>query len=572
MQNLLTNALPPLLATVLEPIWVLLTRISCVMKPMEELQKMSADARRSLLLKYNSLPPQLNTWYAIRARHSVIAVMTLVAVLANVLTIALAGLFIQKPVVQVQQSISTAICSPVTAGDLQYVSVGNNSFGGAQAQAYLVALSNFTGGTSLPPWTSAQYFFMPVKFKQAETIDGQEYILNTTGYGSDLTCQELTVDPSDNMVNITFNSTATQARIATQYIESDSFLVNCATGMNLGGIPNGRKGFELVGSISNPNPSIMTANKTRSESVCSRKITKGWARADLEMQPDPSNRTTSGPSGLQRVEISNLQTSIVSCEARLKSVPLKVTFSEVGAVLDSVPIGEPIYDDPKTNLSLILRETAELLAGGGPVGGIFWHNGTLAVDYVQEMIRDLTKSTNFVDPATPLPDFATISSTLKDLHSRLFAIQMSLRTSAFLSAPASSAPIPVQIASFETRTFMSESMYRLALAILCIDIVVAFVFFLQAPRPFLPRLPTTVASQLAFFGNSHAWADVQDAARNAPDGELLDLAKNKRKYGYGSYVSSDGRPHMGIERVPFVQPVARARKRKVVPSPKSEEG
>jgi hypothetical protein len=65
--------------------------------------------------------------------------------------------------------------------------------------------------------------------------------------------------------------------------------------------------------------------------------------------------------------------------------------------------------------------------------------------------------------------------------------------------------------------------------------------------PFLPRLPTSIASQIAYFASSHAIDDVRKAG-----GDLSELDKQGYRYRYGKYVREDGKTHISIERVPDV--------------------
>jgi hypothetical protein len=67
------------------------------MRSMQELHSGQAPARKSLLLQYTSLLPQLIIFRALRARHFL---PQLVALLANVLTVTLSGLFSQSQVFQ----------------------------------------------------------------------------------------------------------------------------------------------------------------------------------------------------------------------------------------------------------------------------------------------------------------------------------------------------------------------------------------------------------------------------------------------------------------------------------------
>ena len=95
--------------------------------------------------------------------------------------------------------------------------------------------------------------------------------------------------------------------------------------------------------------------------------------------------------------------------------------------------------------------------------------------------------------------------------------------------------------------FMSEPLFYISITVLVLDLLVAIVFYCRLPTPFLPRMPTNVANQIAFFAGSHVVDDVQNAG-----GDLRDLDRQGFRYGYGRYLGKDGKVHLGIEREPYV--------------------
>jgi hypothetical protein len=114
VQNLLENYIPTAIATLIEPLWVLINRLLCLLQPIEELKTCNANAKDSIDLDYSSLPPQLVILKALRARHLVLAAVCSMALLANVLSIAFAGLF-HHNVVAVFKSVCTQKLLVVTS-------------------------------------------------------------------------------------------------------------------------------------------------------------------------------------------------------------------------------------------------------------------------------------------------------------------------------------------------------------------------------------------------------------------------------------------------------------------------
>ena len=101
---------------------------------------------------------------------------------------------------------------------------------------------------------------------------------------------------------------------------------------------------------------------------------------------------------------------------------------------------------------------------------------------------------------------------------------------------------------------MSEKMFYISMIILSLDLAVAVLFYSRARKPFLSRLPTSVASQIAYLAGSHVIDDVRKAG-----GDLLELDRQGYRYGYGKYIGQDGQTHVGIEREPYVTKVTSQR-------------
>jgi hypothetical protein len=57
-RQLVQNAIPTILGSLLEPIWLELNRLFCLLQPFATLSKRPSIAKKSLSLDYESLPPQ----------------------------------------------------------------------------------------------------------------------------------------------------------------------------------------------------------------------------------------------------------------------------------------------------------------------------------------------------------------------------------------------------------------------------------------------------------------------------------------------------------------------------------
>lgn len=98
VRQLVENYIPIAVATLIEPFWLVLNRVICMLQPWEEMRRGNAKASRSLELNYHSLPPQFVFWRALKARHVQLAFICLMSILANGLTLALGGLMYENTV------------------------------------------------------------------------------------------------------------------------------------------------------------------------------------------------------------------------------------------------------------------------------------------------------------------------------------------------------------------------------------------------------------------------------------------------------------------------------------------
>jgi hypothetical protein len=66
-------------------------------------------------------------------------------------------------------------------------------------------------------------------------------------------------------------------------------------------------------------------------------------------------------------------------------------------------------------------------------------------------------------------------------------------------------------------------------------------------------MPTTPASQMAFFAASHALRDLAETSDMSEKERNSYLEWSRQRHGFGKLVGTDGNPHIGIERELLVQ-------------------
>lgn len=85
---------PTAFATVLETFWVLLNRRLCVFRPSKKLRSCKAEPSQSLDVNYASLPPQLALFWALRAKHLILATVCGIGLSPSILAVSPNGLFV----------------------------------------------------------------------------------------------------------------------------------------------------------------------------------------------------------------------------------------------------------------------------------------------------------------------------------------------------------------------------------------------------------------------------------------------------------------------------------------------
>jgi hypothetical protein len=202
VQNIIENYIPTGIASCIEPAWILINRLLCMLQPIEELQNCNANAKKSIDIGYNSLPPQLVVFKALSAQHFVLAGVCVMALLGNLLTVAFSGMFQQETI---HTRHATRLSPPLELkfvpndGSLGPMYSGNEAWSVAYSgrngeDHFLIAESNLTRNTPLPPWTDDRYFYLPFFSDDVVANFSGSIEANTQVFGAELDCQEVVSD------------------------------------------------------------------------------------------------------------------------------------------------------------------------------------------------------------------------------------------------------------------------------------------------------------------------------------------------------------------------------------------
>jgi hypothetical protein len=532
---------------------MVLNRLMCLLQPWEELDGRNAKARRSVDLNYNALPPQLAFVRAWKAVHAKLAMICSMSILANVLAVSLGGLMFEDLATVAKATTVQALYTPT----FRYINTTNNQpfnsnitfakSGGSMMDQFYQAMSNITAGTDLPPWVDEQWAYLLVNFPV--TGEASAYKVSTYGFATAYNCERLdsgvmtyrtfSQDIGDLTTYITLNVPTTSA--------NGSIQACMAYGDNFAGATKETLMF-------NPPPSsgryaLELGVTLTGDVACEQHIVAGWFRADfvdlaredwVQMWDANSitfeNGTTHEvwPAGYYKIRDTKNETLLIDCKPDLLQVEADIEVTGDGRVIRSAP-GEPIT----LGNEAFTRQVNHFVSDNGAA----WHTNVTALDFVNYLMARSSHSDKFIDPSEPIPTFEDASSQLQAMNRRLVAILIAQNFALLFESAADGVNTAGSTLVPETRIFISLSAFVVSVAILGPYILVTIWLCVRRPGNFLPRLPTTLASIMAYVAPSNALKYM-----SVHDGDDDRVESTRWKWGYGSYIGPDGNKHVGVER------------------------
>ena len=576
IRQLLENYIPTALATLIEPIWVVINRLLCMLRPLEELRGGRALPQKSIILDYSSLPPQLVIWKALRSSHFTLAAVCCMALLANLLAIAFSSLFFEdsvrvpysqlfsQPFAAKFVSIDGSVGPRPTSGDDIDLSAAYQ--GGRGMDQFYIAQSNISTLTPLPAWTDDKYIYIPFS-GDAIPNTTQAFLGTTRVFGAQMDCMKLApgttnnytaavwIDPDSSIASANFSMTMdfgtgkpiTCNRMGIQARKGSS--TGDSTGYNNFICQEGLAAMEFVIRMQG------LQNATQPEKdLCAQAVLLGWGR-------DP------GPNICARNTTKFFDTNnslFVGCRPKLVTGSAEVLVDRSGYVQEA-NVANTSNDAMEqyftTNQSNIFGQAHQYLFENEwdtpETSGLTWHNDSFPTDFTNYLLIHTLNSSRFLDPSLPPPSFNEIVAPISKMYSKIFAIWLGANMEKLLvpSQNPSNASIPGWVIQQETRIFISKPMFIIAEAILSTYVVVAAIVYLRRPGRYLARLPTSIASIIALFAASSAVQDLKDTAHMSKKERERYLNRLDLRYGYGSFVGMDGKVHIGIEKQPFVRAI-----------------
>jgi hypothetical protein len=541
IRQIIENYIPTIIATLIEPVWVVLNRLICMFQPLEELRSGNALARRSVDLKYASLPPQFSLFRALGARHLVLSAVCTMALLANVLAVAFSGLLDEETVAVAYRTNATSIYNTrlrtIIANDTQ---TGDPS-------AFYYSMANFTTGTPMPQWTDNSAFYLPASHVAQLNQSDQLQLQNIPALAASLQCDPVGHghESSWNFSGASFalaKSVSVDANVTVDTLDSHGEPLRCSAGSSVSSdfYPWPCTSREIMAmEYMEPLSSITDVGDSEID-PCRGLLLAVWARKPaFEMCGD-------GPYTL-----SGDEATIMVCKPKVTVQSVNVTLNGEHRVLEAVSGTVP--EDFPGSPELIDQATHALWQGSSNSVGK-WHNDSFPSDWHSYVMKMMNPGTGFLDPALPPPDFDLIADIFTRAYQKTFAIWLSLDHDRLLALASENGEsvISATIRRPEIRIVVSRPMIILSSTILGLYIIVAVAVYARRPGKFLPRMPLTMASDIALFAASKAVGETE-----AEDMWKHGLAKDEKRFGYGSFIGLDGKPHVGVEGVPFVIPAVR---------------
>ncbi|OBT58286.1 hypothetical protein VE04_01473 [Pseudogymnoascus sp. 24MN13] len=549
--SILENLVPTAFATINEPFWILLNRLLCVLQPFTDLRNGKAKPDSTVDARYTSIPPQLAVWRALRSGHFLLATVCVMAISMNVLAVALSGIFNESLKDTNLPTNSTTIYSPALNGTPNIKESASSFYIVAYYDHFYATLANLKGNATLPPWVDDSFFYLPFNLPDSEqpfeeplSIDG--YSALTRGFGVDLTCEQIFQEGDNDTLVFRQRDNGSFTELSVVHKLADGGNVTCSSILETDGEifteswTNDTCAFEILSPFELSNT---TGSSLPDNGYCSSVIVAGWARIG------PANSATrQGISSTNATNGRSFETAFMRCLPTLRTASFNVTVDSTKRIISSTRVGEfdtdlRPYGKESAIMSLMAQTSTMLLPRTGHP--YRWHNDTFAIDWINSLLKIQLNSSDLINPAMPVPDIPATIPHFAGLFQLLAAVMFSFDTTLFDEAPANTT-MAVQIHTKQTRIFMTPTMFYISITILVLQLVTLAAYYAMRPRRFLPRMPLSIASVIAYVSASQAAQDYGNRSRQKSP---------ETRYGYGRFKGIDGRTHVGIEKEPLVVPL-----------------
>ena len=551
MSQVIFSFIPTVIATLLEPFWVLVGRYLALYQPYIALHKGNASPASFLGLKYTNIPPVLIAPRALRHGHPFLFLASMMVITANILAVALGGIFDRSSQlftsdIMVTYPFATSINAEILAA---YTPLSWQIFAKDLTEPWLVVNTNVFEGTDLPIWVTDEFYFLPFEWESGNKTGLRTSM--TQGYGGNLKCQLLSGNTFQQSSQMDSTGSGLEIKVTMPISGGDPVRCWGYYGMDVQLLKSGTHPFaaEWVWSLGAAPNSDQKATQP-----CNSLILAGWGRG--EATPGMFNGTAIAGS----VTSVNMQSNTtIICTPQIATGEFRVTVDEEGHVKRSKLIGELKFDDPgifnhSTAVGNFTAQLAILLSTPPRRANLgVMHSDHLSHSFPQFIGEHLINK-NLSDPSAPPPSFEDAQQALSKFYKRLFAILFAQNQDRIFAPAGNLHRSEVgQLESLEPRMSMDPVMFYIAAAILGFQLIAGTIIFASTPRRFLPKFPYNLASEISFFYASSALSEVAGIANTSSAMHRRHLKRLGGTYGYGSFRGSDGERHVGIERMSMIR-------------------
>ena len=551
MSQIIFSFIPTVIATVLEPFWVLVVRYLALYQPYTELRRGNASPTSFLGLKYTNIPPVLIAPRALRHGHIFLFLASMMVITANFLAVAFGGIFDRgsrslTSGVMVTYPFATSINTEIQRVNTRE-GVPVETFAKDLEEHWLVVNTNVVEGTDLPAWVTDEFYFLPFEWEPGNKTGLRTSI--TQGYGGNLKCRLLGGNAFQQIFNpgVEVSNMATfGVNVTVPISDGDSVLCLNNQTMNADSLKQGTHPFAMEWDWG---LKASDGSNQKAVQACGSLILAGWGRGE-------ANHDAMGTTS-----VTMQSNTTILCSQQISTGEFRVTVDEEGRVKRSKLIGKLKYDDPRifdrsTSVGNFTAQLAMLLRvppkQGFDVGIMHNDNDNTSHSFAQ-FIGEYLLNKTLSDPATTSPSFDDAQQALSGFYKRLFTILLALNQNRIF-VPAGKVPRSEvgQLEFFQSRMSMDPVMFYIAVAILGFQLIAGTIIFVT-PRRFLPRFPYNLASEISFFHASRALSDVAGTANMNSAMRSRHLKRLGGTYGYGRFKGSDGEMHVGIERMSLIK-------------------
>ncbi|GAB7347094.1 hypothetical protein MBLNU459_g3224t1 [Dothideomycetes sp. NU459] len=436
VNQLVENYVPMVVAAFYEPVWVVVNRLICMLQPFEQL-------RRAVVGR------------ALRAGHMSLALICIMALLANVLSVAFSSLlFEDTAAVVVSANFSRPYKFPINGSTL-----GNASFVDNQRvyDQFYVAMSNLSAGTPLPPWTDESFFYIPFGGFNSTNDSRNLYQAVTQTVRASLECTGLSTTKQEDHVPYEIDHDDGAAPGSIKFSSTISFDdgTTCdivTSNMRVVGLPLGDN---------------IAMETTEFLGACNNTIVSGWVRsqnATYQWTWNSAEQITGAVGSLGPVE-----TSWIICKPKIFAGQRIVTVDHNGYVQSSSTVDESIDNIEELfqpNSSDFLMHIHALLGSSDVFFAPTWHNDSYPSDFFNYLMVTVKNNSDILDPSLPPPTMNETIPAFTALYANLFAIILGTNIPKVLRPERDGAVVSGSMISSEVRIFFSSSMFTLSIVIL----------------------------------------------------------------------------------------------------------